>query len=41
MQTERKVKDLECVLKNIYENLINEDDIIIEEESKEGLSSLQ
>jgi hypothetical protein len=33
-------KGLENVLKNIYQNLIDEDDIIIEEESKEGISSL-
>jgi len=32
---------LENVLKNIYQNLIDEDDIIMEEESKEGVSSLQ
>jgi hypothetical protein len=32
---------LEAVLKNIYQNLIDEDDIIMEEESKEAVSSLQ
>jgi hypothetical protein len=34
-------KGLENVLKNIYQNLIDEDDIIMEEESKEGISSMQ
>jgi hypothetical protein len=33
-------RGLENVLKNIYQNLIDEDDIIMEEESKEGVSSL-
>ena len=30
--------NLESVLKNIYQNLIDEDDIILEEESKDGIS---
>ena len=34
-----KVQELEAILKNIYQNLIDEDDIIIEEESREGVSS--
>lgn len=30
--------NLEQVLKNIYQNLIDEEDVIVEEESREGIS---
>ena len=35
---EEPQQNLESVLKNIYQNLIDEDDIILEEESKDGIS---